>query len=219
MEKREWFVVLRTDGTVEATQGGAPSTWVGRPIGVIPDVPPALREAAEQLVAEHGPLFVRRRRISLGREHIDVELLVCEAVPVRRAFTRVNDLLMRTLDVFAAQAHANDVILETDHAPTVPDSVLIDGEKIAWVLSTLVGNALRYLATDGKESRIAVRLAWDEGLVITVEDNGPGIPSDRVRFLFETDPKSGRAAGLSLVMVRGRDRRAPGNDLGGEPDR
>ena len=39
-------------------------------------------------------------------------------------------------------------------------------------------------------------------LLIRVVDNGPGIPSDRKRWLFEQNPQTGQATGLALVMVK-----------------
>ena len=39
-------------------------------------------------------------------------------------------------------------------------------------------------------------------LVVRVVDNGPGIPADRRRWLFERNPQTGQATGVALVMVR-----------------
>jgi signal transduction histidine kinase len=86
--------------------------------------------------------------------------------------------------------------------------MFVDGEKLAWALATLVGNALR--AFDHQEGRkhpahITLVAAWNpEGraLDLTVRDTGRGMPESRSRWLFEQDPSTGRSAGLALSMVR-----------------
>lgn len=83
-------------------------------------------------------------------------------------------------------------------------SVLGDRLALRRVLVNLVDNALRY----GNRARLALSLA-DEAAVITVDDEGPGIPADRRALLLEpfTRAESSRArttggAGLGLAVVR-----------------
>jgi signal transduction histidine kinase len=135
----------------------------------------------------------------LGSEVADVELLLVEGLPLRRSHTRVHEVVMRTLDLFGSQAKSNAIDIAIERAEDVPPVVLLDSEKIAWVLSTLVGNALRYA-----RSHVAVKVRWDEDasdLVIDVNDDGPGMPPDRARWLFARDPRSGKSAGVALLMV------------------
>jgi signal transduction histidine kinase len=131
---------------------------------------------------------------------IDIELLLVEALPVRRAHSRIFDLVTRTLDFFASQAKTSAIDLTIDKASNVPAAFLLDGEKIGWALATLVANALRYARA---HVAVHVRYAEEEGaLVFDVTDDGPGMSAQQTRWLFEANPATGQSAGLALLMVR-----------------
>ncbi len=89
---------------------------------------------------------------------------------------------------------------------------LLDADKVEQVLHNLVENALNY-----GEGRITVRVReGDAALVTEVVDEGPGIPADQARSIFE---KFGRGrevrragTGLGLYISRGLVR-AHGGEL------
>jgi signal transduction histidine kinase len=202
------MAILRPDGIVDAVEGGAPSTWIGHRLTDVPDLDEHIRNAAGDLVDRRTAIdgYVRRARVH-GADH-EVDLLVVEAIPVRRAYTRVDELILRTLDVFGAQAHSREIELKVKIAPDVPRALALDGEKLSWAVATLVGNALRFAeqrSRDGTPPHVEVLAGWDpepNELVIEVADNGPGMSPARARWLFESDPATGRSAGLALLMVR-----------------
>lgn len=206
-EAPSWLLVLRPDGIVESVDGGAPKDWTDRNIMDIPELHSAC--AAFQSMRMSPPGLVRRSIVSFeGREGpVTLELLLVEALPIRRAYTRVSELVMRTLDAFVSQAHSSDVDLNVEQSDDIPPVLLLDGEKISWAIATLVGNALRYTQSEknGRRGHVNVELGWNDTkqeMTISVRDNGPGIPEHRVRWLFERNPASGQAAGLALLMVR-----------------
>jgi light-regulated signal transduction histidine kinase (bacteriophytochrome) len=197
-----WLIVLRADGVVDSVEGGAPRAWVGQALVDAPGVAPLVRRAAAELVEAPPTSNVRRRvvRCAVGRKKVDVEVLLVEAVPLRRARTRVDELVMRTLDLFASQARSSNIDLTIDQAPDVPPVIVVDVEKIAWVLSTLVANGLRYAT-----AHVGVHVRWDgptSGLLIEVTDDGPGMAGHTVQWLFERNPTNGQSTGLALVVVR-----------------
>jgi signal transduction histidine kinase len=201
-EVAEWLVVLGADGVVESVEGGAPITWMGHPLVDAPGTAGVLRQAAAGLVLAPPTSNVRRRMVHCveGTKKVQVEVLLVEALPLRRAHTRVHELVMRTLDLFASQAKSNNIDLTIEQAGGVPPAIVLDSEKIAWALSTLVANALRYART-----HVGVHVGWDDsssGLVVEVSDDGPGIPEHQRRWLFERNPTTGQSAGLALLMVR-----------------
>ncbi len=80
------------------------------------------------------------------------------------------------------------------------------------VLRNILENAQRY-AGDGAEVEIAMRYARDqedEGIFLTIADNGPGLPGDLTERIFERfyQVDSGRrrgssGVGLGLAICRG----------------
>jgi two-component system sensor histidine kinase SenX3 len=187
---------------IDAVDGGAPASWVGKKTAELVEAPPAMRQAAAELLAVPTTSNVRRSKVrtdDVGGA-LEIEVLLVEALPLRRAPTPLSALTMRTLDFFASQAEACKVDLTVEQVEGVPMTVVLDGEKIAWALSTLIANALRYA-----RKHVGVRVSWDAGaaeLVIDVSDDGPGIPEENRRWLFERHPSSGHTAGLALPMVR-----------------
>jgi len=198
----EWLVVLRADGVVDAIEGGAPATWLGRNLADAPEASEALRQAADELVRSPPTSIVRRRKVRCADSEgqVDVELLLVEALPIRRVFTRIHDLAMRTLDLFMLQAKSSDIDLTFDLEEGFPPALSVDSEKIAWAISTLVANALRYA-----RKHVGVHVRWDStsnDVVVEVGDDGAGIAEAQARWLFERNPATGKAAGLALLMVR-----------------
>jgi two-component system phosphate regulon sensor histidine kinase PhoR len=90
-----------------------------------------------------------------------------------------------------------------DHLPTID----VDPEAMADALLNVMSNALRYTPVDKKE--ITVRaVKRDKELVITISDNGPGIPQHEQSRIFEkfyrvVDPAlpDVEGTGLGLAMV------------------
>ncbi len=74
------------------------------------------------------------------------------------------------------------------------------------VLDNLIGNATKYVAP-GVRPRVQVRGREDADVtVLTVSDNGIGIPEDQRAQVFETfhrvHPEGYRGTGLGLAIVR-----------------
>lgn len=84
------------------------------------------------------------------------------------------------------------------------DKVMVRAEPllIGELLSNLIGNALAYA---GSGAEVTVRVVRKDGALLEVEDNGPGIPPDRietVRRRFSRGDSIGKpGAGLGLPIV------------------
>jgi two-component system CheB/CheR fusion protein len=136
-----------------------------------------------------------------------VHLTVIDALPLRRVPTDLRTLLRFTLEVMQRQAKACDVTLNVVVDGQVPAVVSLDAEKIAWAITVLVGNALRYVHHGSQimpGGSIAVRVTYNSAgheVTIEVQDDGAGIPADKIRFLFSAGPDQPRM-GLGLSMVR-----------------
>ncbi len=205
-----WLILLRSDGGVVDVRGGAPTSWVGRRLDDDPEVPPALRRAARELLAlasrgGRESWFERAFVPPPSPAEPGVELLLVEAVPLRRSSVAVLELLSRTNDALFEQAKATRVSLRLRADPSMPQACALDAEKIAWGLASLVGSALRHVSRSTRAEReVEVTAGYDDAareLVLKVYDNGPGIPAEKLRWLLARDPATKQAAGLALLML------------------
>ncbi len=130
-----------------------------------------------------------------------------DAIPLHRRAVDLAGLARSTLEPLEHEAHALDVELKVDAPSGGLEPVLVDPEKLAWVIATLVGNALRYVRRGTRRlpgGSVVVRLRQDRAakrLSIAIEDDGPGIPPEKVRYLFERQAGSQHAIGLALTLV------------------
>jgi NtrC-family two-component system sensor histidine kinase KinB len=117
------------------------------------------------------------------------------------------DLARLAADVtrrFAIQAREKHVALE-EHIGAVPE-IIGDAVKLSWVISNLLGNALRYTPAGGTIT-VAAR-GTEQATRLEVTDSGPGIPADMKDYIFERFVQYGSdgfekgSAGLGLSIVK-----------------
>lgn len=129
------------------------------------------------------------------------------SIPLHLAVTDLRALFQSSTEALAEQARELDVDFRIESAPDVPARALIDPEKLAWAVATLVGNAFRYVRRGTRRlpgGSIGIALGFDAAnseLRIRVEDDGPGIPAEKVPWLFARREGAVHAAGLSLRLI------------------
>jgi NtrC-family two-component system sensor histidine kinase KinB len=116
----------------------------------------------------------------------------------------LNRLLRSALKPLAAQAEGRGIAL-SQRVEEARCEVVVDPVKFPWVVTNLVGNALRYTDAGG---RIEVTTARrDDGVVVRVSDTGRGMPKELVNRIFtpflsaDPEPQPG-THGLGLTIVR-----------------
>ncbi|MBX3263570.1 MAG: sensor histidine kinase [Labilithrix sp.] len=129
-------------------------------------------------------------------------------VPLQLEETDVPELLSVSLRPLVEQAARSRIDLRIATLGDVP-RLRVDREKLAWSVTALVGNALRYVAhgeTSGDVGgSILVHVTRESGAdvaSISIQDDGPGIPEDKLPFLFERRAGAVHADGLALSLVR-----------------
>jgi two-component system, NtrC family, sensor histidine kinase KinB len=104
------------------------------------------------------------------------------------------------------QIESRGITVDIDIEDSLP-AVFADANKITWVISNLVSNALRYTDPGGR-IRVSARF---EGRVVVVscEDSGIGIPADQLLRIFEpfvqlpgTVKRPAGGAGLGLAICK-----------------
>ncbi len=130
-----------------------------------------------------------------------------EVIPLHRTPTDLRALLASTMEVLERQAREIDIDVRVEAAADVPNEVLLDAEKIAWAVTTLVGNSLRYVRHGTRRmpgGSILVKIHCDSSrnaLDLSVEDDGPGIAAEKIPWLFKREQGKVHAAGLALMLV------------------
>lgn len=198
---------LRHDRDALATFAGVAAHDLKRPLSVINGWSEALEEsfAAGPVGQEEGQRILARVTGAARQMGSFIDDLLSYTV-VRDAPVHAVDLdLSRAADDSAA------VFRERESRPQIYVQsglhVTADPVLVRQVLDNLIGNATKYVAP-GVRPRVQVRGREDaEGTVVTISDNGIGIPEDQRQRVFETfhrahGGESYRGTGLGLAIVR-----------------
>jgi signal transduction histidine kinase len=124
-----------------------------------------------------------------------------ESIPLRREPVDVGVLVEMATDVMQRQARSLGIALAIHVDIGVPERLLLDRDKVAWVVTSLVGSALRHVRTPG--GSIAVDVAYDDArsrVSVEVRDDGLGIPAHTLSRLLNRDGWHPGAA-LALLLV------------------
>ncbi|WP_028241154.1 KinB sensor domain-containing domain [Stutzerimonas azotifigens] len=114
----------------------------------------------------------------------------------------IAELLEQARQRFLPQAAEHRIELGLELQPPLP-SLLLDRQQIERVLDNLLSNALRH-TPDGGEIRLLAR-RHGERVILSVEDNGEGIPYSQQARIFEPFVQIGRrrgGAGLGLALCK-----------------
>lgn len=142
--------------------------------------------------------------------------------PCHPQSVNVNDLILEAARLHRPALSAGNVALVIDLRADQP--VIADPVQIQQLVFNLIANAMEAMA--GRESPGAiVRLSsrtLQDGVQVSVEDNGPGIPVEERQRIFEafhTTKESGLGMGLticrSVVEAHKGNLYAEGSELGG----
>jgi PAS domain S-box-containing protein len=153
------------------------------------DAEPAAREQAAKIIERQVSHLVRlvddllevsritRGKIELRKESVDLAEVVNTAVETSRPLI---DAANHTLEV---------------QLPTEPLLAEIDAVRISQVIANLLNNAAKYTEPGG---RIFLTVRAEDGdLIISVRDNGVGIPADMLGRVFEMFAQGDRSLSRS----------------------
>lgn len=146
----------------------------------------------------------------LVNDLFELSLIDAGALTLERSRTPLQDLVLETVDSFAASARQKGLKLSVEVEEEM-ERVVIDGLRIRRVLVNLLQNAIRHTPPDGSVTVVA----RDEGdeVRVDVTDTGSGIREDDLpkiwsRF-FRADESRTResdglpSSGLGLAIARG----------------
>jgi signal transduction histidine kinase len=132
---------------------------------------------------------------------VDLARLEAGRLQLHTSRIHVQEVVWQAIEAAVPMNEANRNTLRTS-LPDAPVHLLCDGQRLRQILTNVVGNAARY-NTDGQ---ITVSLRM-EGLRLSlrVQDNGAGIPPERIPDLFllhqQINMKRTGGAGLGLPIA------------------
>jgi signal transduction histidine kinase len=156
-----------------------------------PDVPDA-REAALEMAndARRAAEIIDRVRSLYQKGSSQLELV------------DVNEAIAEMLIMLRNEANRHSVTMRTHLAEGLPE-VTADRVQLQQVLMNLMLNGIEAMRDDGGELSIKSQLSEDGQLLISVSDNGVGLPAERADQIFNafvtTKPKG---TGLGLAITR-----------------
>ena len=123
---------------------------------------------------------------------------------LQRRAVRPSDLLEHAAIAYLPQAEERGIQLSV--AADATPAISVDPDRLGQVIGNLVGNALRH-TPDGGHIELAAALAGPR-VVLSVTDDGPGIPVEDLPHIFERFYRGDKArvddgsSGLGLAIAR-----------------
>lgn len=125
----------------------------------------------------------------------------------------VNETLNQTIDLLENYARINNIDIETDLASDLP-IIANDQAQLQQIFLNLISNAIDAISKDkdviketGSRGLIEIESGQtDSHIVVTISDNGPGIPKDQQKRVFDpffTTKEAGKGTGLGLWIIYG----------------
>lgn len=130
---------------------------------------------------------------------LDMERIVEGKLQLQLTKNRIHDLIRESVESFAYAASAEKILLKIAPVKT-GGSLLCDKDRVAQILSNLIGNALKFTPAGGSVT-VEVLESPNE-VTVSVCDTGPGIPDDQKSRIFERFTQIGnkQRGGLGLGL-------------------
>jgi signal transduction histidine kinase len=170
-----------------------------------------LDEAADQLNEEHLEFLSiihssSEFMLQLVNELLDVSTIESGKLQLNCQPTDLIDLVERNVALNNVLAKKKQIQLSIHYDELLPE-MMVDAAKIEQVLNNLISNAIKYSYPD---STIEIRVASRENqAVISVKDEGQGIPAAELDNLFELFGKTSirttsgeKITGLGLAIAQ-----------------
>ncbi len=143
----------------------------------------------------------------LVNQMLDLSRLESGAMPLHMISSRINIHIRHFVEMQESFAASRQIRLE--FIPCNEDLVMdFDPEKLSAIISNLVHNAIKFNAPGG-EVTVRSELTSQDTFTLQVSDNGPGIPPESTRMIFErfyridnNEMKHQPGSGLGLALVR-----------------
>ncbi|HOW42448.1 MAG TPA: ATP-binding protein [Candidatus Omnitrophota bacterium] len=125
------------------------------------------------------------KRLSLLiNDLLDLSKLEARKMELRKEAVGIEQVIGDTIDGLTNWAQTKNITLEKRCQPALPP-VLIDPNRMAQVLTNLLGNAIKFTPPQGRITVEAALSTEGQGMRVTVSDTGPGIAQEDLTRVFE----------------------------------
>jgi light-regulated signal transduction histidine kinase (bacteriophytochrome) len=160
------------------------------------DVTSELRASADRILRSVGLMS------TLIADLLDMAKIDAGHLDLRKQPETSRALIDDVLSILEPLANAKQITIEKELTEAPP--VNADRDRIFYVLSNIIGNAIKYTPEGGT---ITLRTERRRGeLLIIVDDTGPGIPPEELAQVFDRYRRgrgSQEGAGLGLYIAKG----------------
>lgn len=150
-----------------------------------------------------------RRLLGLINQLLDISRLEAGKLQLRLAAGDIHSDLRQITGAFDSAADQKQIDYQVD-IPQKPLGMMYDREKLETIMNNLLGNAFKFTPEGGRVSvqgEVGSRQA--NYLLITVSDNGPGIPKENLENIFDrfyqsddTATRNYEGSGIGLALTR-----------------
>jgi signal transduction histidine kinase len=186
---------------------------INNPLGVIQCYADLVKDAVDDKKV-HKDIEVISKHTRSVQKVIQNLLDLARPKQVITGKCNVNEVVANELEVFRTQAASKNITISSDLAENLPD-IKCDAAILEQILTNLWLNAFDSTGENGKGSiHIATALSSGGMVVLSMEDDGPGIPEDIITNIFDpfyTTKEVGKGTGLGLSVIYGFV-----SELGGE---
>ncbi|PKN43489.1 MAG: hybrid sensor histidine kinase/response regulator [Deltaproteobacteria bacterium HGW-Deltaproteobacteria-18] len=167
---------------------------------------------AEQQEYVEAAIRSTNRLTRLLSDILDLSRIESNKLVIQEESFALADVQQSILDIFGVLAREKGVRLDVRLDPRIPAHLFGDEVRLRQILFNLVGNAVKFTPKGRVEvSFVLVSAAGESPCQIrcTVQDSGVGIPSERLKDIFEpfiqvdgSCVRTHQGAGLGLAIVR-----------------
>jgi PAS domain S-box-containing protein len=159
-----------------------------------------LKQAHETLERQLGQM------VRLVDDLLDLNRITHDRLELRRSEVELSSVIQQAVEVARPLVDAAGHHLTVD-LPDEPIYLYADAARLAQLFGNLLNNSCKYTRPEGFVSLTAQRV--ENEVVVTVKDNGAGIPQDKLDSIFDmfmqvdgTADRSQGGLGIGLTLVK-----------------
>jgi PAS domain S-box-containing protein len=117
------------------------------------------------------------------------------------SFININEVLEKSLNVSKFHIKLKKIVITQSLAPQLP-MIKANNVQLQQAFFNIIFNAVQAIESEGHITISSRQEAITQRIIVTIEDNGHGIPKDQIEYIFDplfTTKEYGHGVGLSIA--------------------